>query len=78
MKTKNIKTKSERKVNIQKKSEQKKDVDNVNAKILNRIIGSSTKENENRKDQLVDLQTLFSQRQDRLWKALEERYQYNS
>ena len=78
MKTKNIKPKSERKVNIQKKSEQKKDVDNINAKILNRIIGSSTNENENRKDQLVDLQTLFSQRQDRLWKALEERYQYNS
>ena len=78
MKTKNIKPKSERKVNIQKKSEQKKDVDNVNAKILNRIIGSSTNENENRKGQLVDLQTLFSQRQDRLWKALEERYQYNS
>jgi adenylate cyclase len=78
MKTKNIKPKSERIVNIQKKSEQKKDVDNVNAKILNRIIGSSTKENENRKNQLVDLQTLFSQRQDRLWKALEERYQYNS
>jgi class 3 adenylate cyclase len=26
----------------------------------------------------VDLQTLFSQRQDRLWKALEERYHYNS
>lgn len=78
MKTKNIKPKSERKVNIQKKSKQKKDLDNVNAKILNRIIGSSTNENENRKDQLVDLQTLFSQRQDRLWKALEERYQYNS
>lgn len=78
MKTKNIKPKSERKVNIQKKSKQKKDLDNVNAKILNRIIGSSTNENVNRKDQLVDLQTLFSQRQDRLWKALEERYQYNS
>ena len=78
MKTKNIKPKSERKVNIQKKSKQKKDLDNVNAKILNRIIGSSTNENENRKDQLVDLQTLFSQRQNRLWKALEERYQYNS
>lgn len=78
MKTKNIKPKSERKVNIQKKSEQKKDLDNVNAKILNRIIGSSTNEDVNRKEQLVDLQTLFSQRQDRLWKALEERYQYNS
>jgi class 3 adenylate cyclase len=78
MKTKSTKRKSERKVNIKKKKEQKKEVDNVNAKILNRIIGNSTKENENRNVELVDLQTLFSQRQDRLWKALEERYQYNS
>jgi adenylate cyclase len=77
-KTKSTKRKSEQKVNIKKKKEQKKEVDNVNAKILNRIIGNSTKENENRNDELVDLQTLFSQRQDRLWKALEERYQYNS
>lgn len=77
-KTKNTKHKSEQKVNIKKKKEQKKEVDNVNAKILNRIIGNSTKENENRNVELVDLQTLFSQRQDRLWKALEERYQYNS
>jgi adenylate cyclase len=29
-------------------------------------------------DQLFDLQTLLSQRQDRLWDALEERYQYNT
>lgn len=78
MKTKSIKPKSERKINIKKKGKQKKEVDNINTKILNRIIGSSTRENENRKDELVDLQTLFSQRQDRLWKALEERYQYNS
>jgi class 3 adenylate cyclase len=81
MKTKSIKPKSERKINIKKKEKQKKEVDNINTKILNRIIGSSTsstRENENRKDELVDLQTLFSQRQDRLWKALEERYQYNS
>jgi class 3 adenylate cyclase len=79
MKTKNTKPKSERKVNIKKKNEQKKEVDNINTKILNRIIGSNlTKENENRNVELVDLQTLFSQRQDRLWKALEERYQYNS
>jgi adenylate cyclase len=28
--------------------------------------------------QLYDLQTLFTQRQDRLWQALEERYQYNT
>jgi adenylate cyclase len=77
-KTKRTKRKSEQKVNIKKKKEQKKEVDNVNAKILNRIIGNSTKENENRNVELVDLQTLFSQRQDRLWKALEERYQYNS
>lgn len=77
-KTKSTKRKSEQKVNIKKKKEQKKEVDNVNTKILNRIIGNSTKENENRNVELVDLQTLFSQRQDRLWKALEERYQYNS
>lgn len=77
-KTKSTKRKSEQKVDIKKKKEQKKEVDNVNAKILNRIIGNSTKENENRNVELVDLQTLFSQRQDRLWKALEERYQYNS
>jgi len=77
-KTKSTKRKSEQKVNIKKKKEQKKEVDNVNAKILHRIIGNSTKENENRNVELVDLQTLFSQRQDRLWKALEERYQYNS
>ena len=77
-KTKSTKPKSELKVNIKKKKEHKKEVDNVNAKILNRIIGNSTKENENRNVELVDLQTLFSQRQDRLWKALEERYQYNS
>ena len=78
IKTKSTKLKSERKGNIKKKKEKKKEVDNVNAKILNRIIGSSTRENESGKGQLVDLQTLFSQRQDRLWKALEERYQYNS
>jgi len=78
MKTKSITPKSERKINIKKKKKQKKEVNNINTKILNRIIGSSTRENENRKDELVDLQTLFSQRQDRLWKALEERYQYNS
>lgn len=77
-KTKSTKRKSEQKVDIKKKKEQEKEVDNVNAKILNRIIGNSTKENENRNVELVDLQTLFSQRQDRLWKALEERYQYNS
>ena len=77
-KTKSTKRKSEQKVNIKKKIKQKKEVDDVNAKILNRIIGNSAKENENRNVELVDLQTLFSQRQDRLWKALEERYQYNS
>lgn len=79
MNTKSNKPKSKRKVNNKKKKEQKKEVNNVNTKILNRIIGSnSTNENENRNVELVDLQTLFSQRQDRLWKALEERYQYNS
>jgi adenylate cyclase len=78
IKTKSTKPKSERKGNNKKKKKEKKEVDSVNAKILNRIIGSSNRENESRKGQLVDLQTLFSQRQDRLWNALEERYQYNS
>ena len=57
IKTKSTKLKSERKGNIKKKKEKKKEVDNVNAKILNRIIGSSTRENESGKGQLVDLQT---------------------
>jgi adenylate cyclase len=55
--------------------------------ILNRMIGSnnyndksSTNLNlkEARKGELTDLETLFTQRQDRLWNALEQRYQYDT
>ena len=78
-KTKNNESEAKRKVNIKEK-DNSKDPNNINTKILNRIIGDygSSKQNENRIDELVDLQTLFSQRQDRIWNALEKRYQYNT
>lgn len=78
-KTKNNESEAKRKVNINEKGNPK-DPNNINTKILNRIIGDygSSKQNENRIDELVDLQTLFSQRQDRIWNALEKRYQYNT
>jgi adenylate cyclase len=30
------------------------------------------------KEELIDLETLFIQKQDRLWRALKERYQYDT
>src|SRR5919199_1228217 len=52
--------------------------------ILNRMIEGdkngkgSANLKEARKGELTDLETLFTQRQDRLWNALEERYQYDT
>src|ERR671931_402213 len=50
--------------------------------ILNRMIGANSNDknsaNLKGKGELTDLETLFTQRQDRLWNALEERYQYNT
>jgi adenylate cyclase len=51
--------------------------------ILNRMIegnNSNDKRSTNLKGkgELTDLETLFTQRQDRLWNALEERYQYDT
>ena len=50
--------------------------------ILNRMIGSSIDDkrsaNLKGKGELTDLETLFTQRQDRLWNALEQRYQYDT
>ncbi|MFL6452872.1 MAG: adenylate/guanylate cyclase domain-containing protein [Nitrososphaeraceae archaeon] len=51
--------------------------------ILNRMIegnNSNDKSSANLKGkgELTDLETLFTQRQDRLWNALEERYQYDT
>jgi len=51
--------------------------------ILNRMIegnnsNGKTSTNLKGKGELTDLETLFTQRQDRLWNALEERYQYDT
>jgi adenylate cyclase len=51
--------------------------------ILNRMIGGNNSNdkgsaNVKGKGELTDLETLFTQRQDRLWSALEQRYQYNT
>jgi class 3 adenylate cyclase len=51
--------------------------------ILNRMIEGNnsdgkTSTNLKGKGELTDLETLFTQRQDRLWNALEERYQYDT
>jgi class 3 adenylate cyclase/sporulation protein YlmC with PRC-barrel domain len=40
--------------------------------------GLEQTQQEEQSAQLFDLQTLLNQRQDRLWQALEERYQYNT
>lgn len=50
--------------------------------ILNRMIEGDSNDksstNIKGKGELTDLETLFTQRQDRLWNALEERYQYDT
>ncbi|MFL6344439.1 MAG: adenylate/guanylate cyclase domain-containing protein [Nitrososphaeraceae archaeon] len=50
--------------------------------ILNRMIEGDSNDkssaNLKGKGELTDLETLFTQRQDRLWNALEERYQYDT
>lgn len=50
--------------------------------ILNRMIEGHSNDksstNIKGKGELTDLETLFTQRQDRLWNALEERYQYDT
>src|SRR5919199_1059463 len=52
--------------------------------ILNRMIGGNSNDKGSanvkgaRKGELTDLETLFTQRQDRLWNALEQRYQYDT
>jgi adenylate cyclase len=41
-------------------------------------VNNNSTGNVKRKDELIDLETPLSQRQDRLFQALEERYQYNT
>jgi adenylate cyclase len=48
--------------------------------VLNRMIKAVDKTHDNAKikEELIDLEKLFVQRQDRLWRALRERYRYNT
>jgi len=62
-----------------KRDEDKLDqVDKTSESIMNRMIGLNSSGTGKRKDELIDLETLLTQRQDRLLHALEERYQYNT
>jgi len=62
-----------------KRDEDKLDqVDKTSESIMNRVIGLNSSGTGKRKDELIDLETLLTQRQDRLLQALEERYQYNT
>jgi len=64
-----------------KRDEDKLDqVDKTSESVMNRMIGLNNNSSGTlkRKDELIDLETLLTQRQDRLLKALEERYQYNT
>nr|MDQ6864100.1 hypothetical protein [Thermoproteota archaeon] len=64
-----------------KKDEDKIDrIDKSSESVINRMVGvdNNSTGKVKRKDELIDLETLFTQRQDRLFQALEERYQYNT
>ena len=62
-----------------KRDEDKLDqVDKTSESIMNRMIGLNSSGTGKRKDELIDLETLLTQRQDRLLQALKERYQYNT
>ena len=54
--------------------------DKINHTMLDRIIGvdNGNSVGLSRKGELIDLETLSTQRQDRLFHALKERYQYNT
>jgi adenylate cyclase len=64
-----------------KKNESEIDrVDEINHSMLDRIIGvdNGNSVGLRRKGELIDLETLSTQRQDRLFHALKQRYQYNT
>jgi class 3 adenylate cyclase len=66
------------------KHKQKEDkihqLDETSDSILQQLVKSDNKSSGNvkLKEELIDLETLFVQRQDRLWRALKERYQYDT
>jgi len=54
-------------------------VDVTTESVINRMLGDNNSAASKRKDDLLlDLETLLTQRQDRLFQALEERYQYST
>ena len=64
-----------------KKNEDKIDQrDKISESVINRMVGvdNDRTSKAKRTDELIDLETLFTQRQDRLFQALEERYQYST
>jgi len=66
---------------LDKKSEGEIDrVDEIDHSVLDRMIGVNHDNSVGlrRKGELIDLETLSTQRQDRLFHALKERYQYNT
>ena len=64
-----------------KKDQDKKDqLNGTSESVLTRMIKDDNKSSGNvrLKEELIDLETLFTQRQDRLWRALKERYHYDT
>lgn len=74
---KSLQTKEKRKRNGEDKIDRH---DQTSKSILNRMIKASDKSSDNAKikEELIDLEKLFTQRQDRLWRALRERYRYDT
>jgi adenylate cyclase len=62
------------------KDEDKKDqLNGTSESVLNRIKDDNKSSgNVKLKEELIDLETLFTQRQDKLWRALKERYDYDT
>src|SRR5215475_1933032 len=64
-----------------KRDEDKIDQLDVTSKsVLNRMLREDNKSSSNvkLKEEITDLEALFEQRQDRLWRALRERYHYDT
>ena len=70
-------TKEKRGKKIEDKIDQ---IDKTSESVINRMVGvdNDRTSKAKRTDELIDLETLFAQRQDRLFQALEERYQYST
>ncbi len=70
-------TKEKRGKKIEDKIDQ---IDKTSESVINRMVGAHNNRTSKvkPKDELIDLETLLTQRQDRLFQALEERYQYST